>query len=218
MYPEAEFAQPEPMVLPSAAEDDSDWPIWQPAKEDEQTPPAKVEVPAIQSPILTEQVAALRNFGKRFLAAAQAHRILLDDRLFIRTATLTAAMAILLLVIGVTAHRFSPLPARILHGSSQASQSVPFHRPAAAPALTAAGEVVPAEAAEPGTLHVTIASAHSRARQSSRPAVNSSHSNNSGNDYVAEDTVVRYHQHLKRTLPETAKKEARVKYYTDLKQ
>jgi hypothetical protein len=210
------WAEPEPVALQSAVDDDSDWPIWQVAGEDEQAPPSAVETQPTQSPILTEDIAALHSLGTRFLAAARVNRILLDDRLFTRIATLTAAMAILLLLVGLRAHRLSPLPAGILHGSSQAVQPAPFQRPAAAPIPTTASEVVPAEATEPGTPHVTAASAHTRVLRPSKPAPASSHPSASHDDgFIARDTVVRYHQGP--SPRQIAKTQSGIKYYTDLK-
>jgi hypothetical protein len=217
--PAAEWVESEPpAALPLNAEEDSDWPIWQVASQDEQTPPSEVELPQPESPISTEHVAALYSLGRRFLAA-QVNRILLDDRLFTRIAVSSAAMAILLLVVGGTAHRFSPLPSRILHESTEAAQPVPFRRPGAASAPITASEAVPADAPEPATLGVTPALVHSRGRRSFKPTPRSSHTSSSGDaGFVAKDTVVRFNQRPSEPLPQTAKKQPGIKYYTDLKQ
>jgi hypothetical protein len=206
---------PAEAALPLKAEDDSDWPIWQVAAEDEQAPLSALETPQPESPIWTEHVAALHSLGKRFLAAAQLNRILSDDALFTRMAACSAAVAILVLMLGLTVHRFSPLPARILHGSREAAQPAPFQRPAVVGNPITASEVVSAGAAEPPGPSVTRASAYSGARRSS----GSRHTIASGDaDFIAKDTVVRFNRPRSETLPQTARKQSGVKYYTDLKQ
>jgi hypothetical protein len=218
--PDADWVEPEPVAaLPANAADDSDWPIWQVADEDEQAPRSAVEVPESASPILTEHVAALHNLGRRFCAAAQLNRILSDDQLFTRIAISSVAVAILLLVGGLTTHRFSPLPSRVLHGSREAAQPAPFKRSAAAASPITASEVVPADAAEPAAPRVTPASAQVLVRYSSKLTSRRSPKKASGDaGFVAKDTVVRFNQPPREPLPQTAKKQSGVKYYTDLKQ
>jgi hypothetical protein len=218
--PDTDWVQFEPLAALSLnADDDSDWPIWQRGGEDEQVPPSALEVPQPESPIWTEHVAVLHRLGRRFLAAAQVNRILSDDRVFTRIAACSTAVAILVLMVGLIAHRFSPLPSRILHRSSQGAQPAPFQRPAAARNPMTASEVVPADATEPAAPGVIPASAHSRVRRSSKPASGRSHKRSSGDsDLVAKDTVVRFNQRRSQSLPQTAKKQPGIKYYTDLKQ
>ena len=213
--PDLDSVQPEPVAaLYSSDEDDSDWPIWQAVREEEEVPPAVVVPAQSGSPILTETIAELYNFGRRFLAAAQVNRVLLNDRLFTKIASVTAGTAILLLVLGLTAHRFSPLPRGILRGSSLAAQPAPFQRQTAVPAPTRVSDVVPADAAQPVTPAVFPALARSHVRRSSK--VTRKHASISGADFVAKDTVIRYTQ--KPSLPpQIAKKQSGVKYYTDLK-
>jgi len=214
--PDVDAVEPEPVAaFYSNAEDDSDWPIWQAVGEEEGVPPPVVVPPRSGSPILTETIAELYNFGRRFLAADQVNRVLMDDRLFTRIATAIAATAIVLLVLGLTVHRLSPLSARILRGSSLAAQPTPFQRQTAAPGSTTASELAPADAAQPVIPAVLPALAGSRVLRSSKPT--SKHANVLGGaDFVAKDTVIRYTQ-KPNPAPQIAKKQSGVKYYTDLK-
>ena len=218
--PDTDWVEPEPVsALGLNADDDSDWPIWQRGGEDEQAAPPAPEVAQPESPIWTEHVAALHSLGKRFLAAGQVNRILSDDRLFTTIAAFSAGIAILVLMGGLIAHRFSPVPSRIVHGSRESAQPAPFQRPAAARNPVTASEVVPADASEPAAPGVIPASDQSPVRSSSPLASGGSHRRNSGvADFVAKDTVIRFNQTRKEPLPQTAKKQSGVKYYTDLKQ
>lgn len=217
--PDTDWMQPEPVTaLASNADEGSDWPIWQVAREDEQVPRPAVPLPRPESPILTEHVAALHGLRRRFLAAARVNRILPDDRLFTRIAVSSAALAILLLVLGVAAHRFRPVPSRVLHGSSEAMQPAPFQRPATVSAPITASAVVSADTAEPAP-GVTPASAHLRVRGSSQLASGRSRTKASADaGFVAKDTVVHFNPLRSQPLSQTAKQQPGVKYYTDLKQ
>jgi hypothetical protein len=149
---------------------------------------------------------------------------------FWKTATGLATVAEAALLVGVTANRFSPLPANVQR-SMEAQQPVPFEKARIVPALSldagnkmgATGlppahgsDVVrfqPALAVEPAAPKIVPESGADRLVRV-KPRRHSAGQPES--DMVAEDTVVRYNKKHPPASHTQAQKNSGVKQYTDL--
>jgi hypothetical protein len=211
----------EPVVaFQSSGENASDWPFWELAREVAQ--PEKNLFPevstygssTIQVRTAVAHFAALRIWRKKIFTSPAFTTVLQNERLFGRVALAAAGTAIILLLYGAMAHRFPPLPSRILHNSSKAQLAAPFQKPRMIRASTAEAVVPPTPAvwttptpASPGLVKA--------------PAIRKQfvgrHHSSSEADYVAKNTVVRYRQSAASTQPRNDSRDQGIKYYTDLK-
>jgi hypothetical protein len=224
----------------------SDWPIWQPLAD----PAAPVQV--VQSamseaevpPQMMVQQAELPSTAPAYprsrtpipyrvhLQAYRAalKRLSMDDTLFWKTATLAAIVAAAAMLVAVSFHRFSPIPATLDNSTAQGSGEV--QAPAAVlkgkhPTISgpAAVKTVAAESlveAKPPVLveasHVSNASAArkvglaaSKQKIETKPQRSFYES-----DVIARDTVVRYGA-TRASLPSpSAKKKSQVNRYSDM--
>ncbi|MBV8052402.1 MAG: hypothetical protein JOZ80_14515 [Acidobacteriaceae bacterium] len=195
----------------SIADTGSDWPIWQLANE--QAPSSNVSLQT-QIPERNATYKALFSSARQFMNRA-SNAINFNDRRFVRIATVTAALAAVALLFTSTFHRFSPLPAHLLNGSSLSSQPVPFHNveagttaadgssPAPHPSLSASAKVqAPQVSANSAKVPKTSSAA---ARVTSEDA-----------GLIAKNTVVRYGVRSETRHIFGEPRQAGVKYYSDL--
>src|SRR5437667_2703926 len=186
----------------------SDWPIWQPISAEEKAReimgPAEHQQPIYDAPtsapfaLPLQRQAVPRSTMRRVRnSRLLRHPIFTNERMFWRTATFVGVIAIGLL-LGMSAHRLSPLPA------SLQQRSVDLQ-----PSETKPAAIVPAEL-KPVTRQYRVGSRASRVPKlpaettppaaaskvnlaSSRQPVMRSASDSTENDTdIAEDTVVRY--------------------------
>jgi hypothetical protein len=187
----------------------SDWPIWQPLVDEQQEElvPVAAEVSAV-------------GVGK---PAAGLLRDWQNDRLFWRVAVVTSVVAIATLLLGVSAHRFSPLPRNLQNASDE---RVPFQKVTSDSALPqTAAEVSPAPPAEPAAefkrvvARVPVVERPSPAEHLSKHVSRSKGVERAAtrqrDDFVAEDTVVRFGK--KPSPPMQAQKRSSIKHYSDLR-
>jgi hypothetical protein len=164
-----------------AGEPMSDWPIWQPITAAEET---EVALPGgLQESALAEIREAQPSIPALAYRAIRT-RLSGDERLFWRTATVAALVAVSALVLGASYHRVSPLPAAVMKGTVPAQTppavSLPVRLPEAHP---------PAKSpAPPSSPFLKSASVRQR-EVTSAPATKQPEV-----DIVAPDTVVRYHK------------------------
>jgi len=221
----------------------SDWPIWQPLAD-----PAPVQV--VQSVMSEAEVppqvvmqAAPPNTAPASLPRRtpnpnwlnlQAYRAALkrfstDDTLFWKTATLAATVAVTAMLVAVSFHRFSPIPATLENpvlessGEPQAPAAVVKSRQPAS-AAPADVKTVAAESvvqAKPSVLmeasrvpNVSAAQKVGLAASKQKMETNPQ-SGSDGNDVIAEDTVVRYGASPVSPTSPAAQKKAQVKRYSD---
>src|SRR6266699_1207528 len=186
----------------------SDWPIWQPISAEEKAReimgPAEQQQPIYDArtsapfaPPLPRQ-AVPRSTMRRVRNRLLRHPIFTNERMFWRTATFAGVIAIGLL-LGMSAHRLSPLPASLQQGSGDLQ-----------PSETKPAAIVPAEL-KPVTRQSRAGSRATRLPKlsaeitppptaaskvnlaSSKQPVMRSASDSSENDTdIAQDTVVRY--------------------------
>src|SRR5438128_2116245 len=187
----------------------SDWPIWQPISAEEKARetmgPAEQQQPIYDArtsapfaPPLQRQAVPRSTMRRVRNSRLLRHPIFTNERMFWRTATFVGVIAIGLL-LGMSAHRLSPLPA------SLQQRSVDLQ-----PSETKPAAIVPAEL-NPVTRQYRVGSRASRVPKlpaeltppltaatkvnlaSSRQPVMRSASDSSENDTdIAQDTVVRY--------------------------
>jgi len=187
----------------------SDWPIWQPISAEEKARktmgPAEQQQPIYDArtsapfaPPLQRQAVPRSTMRRVRNSRLLRHPIFTNERMFWRTATFAGVIAIGLL-LGMSAHRLSPLPASLQQGSGDLQ-----------PSETKPAAIVPAEL-KPVTRQYRVGSRATRVPKlpaeltppltaaskvnlaSSRQPVMRSASDSSENDTdIAEDTVVRY--------------------------
>src|SRR5438067_4334312 len=187
----------------------SDWPIWQPISAEEKARetmgPAEQQQPIYDArtsapfaPPLQRQAVPRSTMRRVRNARLLRHPIFTNERMFWRTATFAGVIAIGLL-LGMSAHRLSPLPASLQQGSGDLQ-----------PSETKPAAIVPAEL-KPVTRQSRAGSRATRLPKlsaeltppptaaskvnlaSSKQPVMRSASDSSENDTdIAQDTVVRY--------------------------
>ena len=224
----------------------SDWPIWQPLADPAapvqvvQSAMSEAEVPPqmmVQQAELPSTVPAYpRNRTpiphrvnlQAYRAALK--RFSMDDTLFWKTATLAATVAVAAMLVAVSFHRFSPIPATLENSAAQGSGEV--QAPAAVvkgkhPAISgpAAVKTVAAESlveAKPpvlveasrvpnGSAAHKVGLAASKQKIEAKPQRSSYES-----DVIAQDTVVRYGA-TRASLPSpSAQKKSQVKRHSDM--
>ena len=257
--------QPEPVVETSAilqadvsvieTEPLSDWPIWHPLAEaeiptDSLVSQSLVKELALAAALTSRTKTDLRDQAPQVVPLMQnavpvrpntyrqrilQKRVLQNDEVFWKTATVLAMVAVAALLVGASANRFSPLPANLVQRSIEAQQPVPFEKARIVPTLPldagnkmgdaelppAHGSGVarfhPAFAIEPATPRIVPQAAHDRAsdrllRTKPRRPASAGHAES---DTVAEDTVVRYNKRPPASHTQ-AQKNAGVKQYSDL--
>ena len=232
---QSRLAPPELTAFQSA-EVFSDWPIWNAAAADEVPTETVAEphrlkayvdrlkhrVAGFKAQVVRSKVQAQRSAVKvwsgwqQVLAHGSATRILRNDRLFTKVATGATGLAIVLLLVTATAHRFSPLPLRIVQGSSEALRPAPFQKSAITAAASASTiqEPVTSPSLSPaltGLKHVRGSAV------SAVPVKVSSHRSVADDEFVAKNTVIRYTQHVASGIAGEVS-DPGVKYYTDLKE
>src|SRR5438874_8400575 len=186
----------------------SDWPIWQPISAEEKARetmgPAEQQQPIYDARTSAPFALPLQRQGVPRSTMRRVrnsrllrHPIFTNERMFWRTATFAGVIAIGLL-LGMSAHRLSPLPASLQQGSGDLQ-----------PSETKPAAIVPAEL-KPVTRQYRVGSRATRVPKlpaeltppltaskvnlaSSRQPVMRSASDSTENDTdIAEDTVVRY--------------------------
>ena len=195
-------------VAQAENEPPSDWPIWQPVADDEPifaTPATPAEgaepvgIPLAQSAVRPRR--SIRDYG------LLSSRIWQSQEFFWKAAVLVAMASVSALLLGASAHRFSPLP-RGLEQRLGGQEQVPFGRTKGAPVpqnMAKSADLPlakPAPAAElkrivvhePIVVSPTLAKpAPARFARPVATAKRRHHSARSSEaDYVAEDTVVRH--------------------------
>jgi hypothetical protein len=189
----------------------SDWPIWQIAEE----PTQEVQSPEELSPADDPRWFARLRSVCSDIAVAPGMKWLSDERVFNRVAAAAAAIGIAALLLGTLAHRFSPLPARVVQGSSQATQPAPFNH-AAVRAGTAAASILQAGVGTAST-PAPFAGAPGRRSALAVPGGRAARARRSvaDDDYIAANTVVRYNRRA--SVRQQSGSTTGIKYYTDLK-
>src|SRR2546428_9378696 len=219
----------------------SDWPIWHPLAEaeipaqDSLVPESLVKQSAFARPVtrraktvfreqLPQVVPLMQNavpvrpntYRQRILQK----RVIQNDEVFWKTATVLAMVAVAALMVGASANRFSPLPANVVQRSIEAQQPVPFEKARIVPALQlppAHGSDVarfhPALAIEPAVPRIVPESRQDRLVRAKPRHHSAGHLES---DMVAEDTVVRYGKKHPSASHTQAQKNSGVKQYSDL--
>lgn len=228
----------------------SDWPIWHPLAEAEVPADSLVSQSLIKEPVLA---APLTSRGKTVFHEQMPQvvplmqnavpvrpntyrqrilqkRVVQNDEVFWKTATVLAMVAVAALLIGASANRFSPLPANVQR-SMEAQQPVPFEKAKTVPALSLdAGSKIgatglppahgsdvarfqPALAIEPAAPKIVP---ESRADRLVRVKPRRHSAGQPESDMVAEDTVVRYDKKHPPASHTQAQKNSGVKQYSDL--
>ena len=219
----------------------SDWPIWHPLAEaeipaqDSLVPESLVKQSAFARPVtrraktvfreqLPQVVPLMQNavpvrpntYRQRILQK----RVIQNDEVFWKTATVLAMVAVAALMVGASANRFSPLPANVVQRSIEAQQPVPFEKARIVPALQlppAHGSDVarfhPALAIEPAVPRIVPESRQDRLVRAKPRHHSAGHLES---DMVAEDTVVRYDKKHPSASHTQAQKNSGVKQYSDL--
>jgi hypothetical protein len=227
-------------ALWQSAQPSSDWPIWSPLAECESGEGAAfegsklpVEQPGSEHesysvPLSVSHASLAPDAISKFGDSGIMHRFSGEDHIFWKTAALATVCAVTVLLLGIFAHRVSPIPAGLVQGSELEQQPpllkakrgtnpaegnrvlLTVSEPAAAKSsesITSAGQI--------HTAHPNLAP--SKQPETTRPAPFA----RVGSDFVAEDTVVRFGG---RAGPATAgaarpaqsKKKSGVKHYSDL--
>jgi hypothetical protein len=258
--------QPEVMVQPPTifqadvslleTEPTSDWPIWHPLAEaeipaDSLVSQSLVKEPVLAAPLTSRAKTVLKEQGPQVVPLMQnavpvrpntyrqrilQKRVVQNDEVFWKTATVLAMVAVAALLVGASANRFSPLPANVVQRSIEAQQPVPFEKVRVAPTLSLdAGNKIgapqlpaargsdiarfhPALAIEPATPKI-VPEAADRANDNDRLVRAKPRRHSAGHpesDMVAEDTVVRYDKKHPPASHTQAQKNSGVKQYTDL--
>lgn len=212
----------------------SDWPIWNASAAEEVAPQVVAQRRRLKAHVqdfrphadrIIAEVVRLRaqaarsisdlwSASQRVLATSNATRILRNDRLFTRVAIGATSLAVVLLLITATAHRFSPLPASIVQGYSEALRPAPFQKTASASVPTTATAIQ-----APATPQLSRSLTGLRHFRGSMPAapLKVTHRPPAENEFVAKNTVVRYTQHVASGIAGEVQQPG-VKYYTDLKE
>ena len=234
LVPASESSGP---LFETAAPDEplSDWPIWTPPVDGHPSHPGpEIEISSENVVPVTQTTYALASQGMVWRSPVSFWRSLwqqlgCNEQVFWRTATATAALALVSLVGVALFHRFSPLPAQMV---PQASEMLPAPHGLQGVATERTENPKPtADSAVPGTM-LKRAAIHASANNgdeadlvapdtlvhydSTRVSTGSrKHSGNLHGDALAEDTVVHLERHP--ASPATAPKEPDIKHYSDLK-
>jgi hypothetical protein len=219
----------------------SDWPIWQPLtdpapvqvaqsamSEVEPTPQVMVQPAELPSTALTYPRSPISYRANLQAYRAALKRFSMDDTLFWKTATLAATVAVAAMLVAVSFHRFSPIPATL---ENSAAQGAEVQAPAAVvrgkhPAISGSAAVKPVAAeslvqAKPPVLVEAsrvpnanaaqkVGLAASKQKIEAKPQLSSYQG-----DVIAQDTVVRYGA-TRASLPSpSAPKKSQVKRYSD---
>src|SRR5437870_2650294 len=186
----------------------SDWPIWQPISAEEKARetmgPAEQQQPIYDArtsapfaPPLQRQAVPRSTMRRVRNSRLLRHPIFTNERMFWRTATFAGVIAIGLL-LGMSAHRLSPLPASLQQGSGdlQPSETKPAAIvPAELKPVTRQSRAVsratrlpklPAETTPPA------AASKVKLASSKQPVINTARDSTENDTDIAEDTVVRY--------------------------
>jgi hypothetical protein len=230
----------------------SDWPIWHPLAEaeipaqDSVVPGSLFRQPVRAVPLtsrtktvfkeqLPQVVPLMQNavpvrpntYRQRILQK----RVIQNDEVFWKTATVLAMVAVAALLVGASANRFSPLPANVVQRSIEAQQPVPFEKARIAPALPldagnkiGATELPPAHGSDVARFHPALAIEpaaprvvpESRQDRLVRAKPRRHAAGQPESDMVAEDTVVRYDKKHPPASHTQAQKNSGVKQYSDL--
>lgn len=164
----------------------SDWPIWHPVLTGDNESAA--EFPGPEPALEPEMVVSSVNDGSRVSVPITAYQVVRsrvygNERVFWRTATVLAVVAVAALVVGGSYHRVSPLPAAVI-GSPAPVEPAPISLPVRMPDVHRQMKSAPARVAEPPLLK----SAAARQREPIPRAA----TKKGEPDIVAPDTVVRY--------------------------
>src|SRR5947199_370175 len=186
----------------------SDWPIWQPISAEEKA--REIMGPAEQQPIYDARTSAPfalplqrqgvpRSTMRRVRNSRLLHHpIFTNEKMFWRTATFVGVIAIGLL-LGMSAHRLSPLPASLQQGSGDLQPSEtkpaaivpaelkPVTRQSRAGSRASRVPKLPAKLTPPLTAASKVNLASSR-----QPVMRSASDSTENDTDIAQDTVVRY--------------------------
>src|SRR5437016_3193361 len=187
----------------------SDWPIWQPISAEEKAReimgPAEQQQPIYDArtsapfaPPLQRQAVPRSTMRRVRNSRLLRHPIFTNERMFWRTATFAGVIAIGLL-LGMSAHRLSPLPASLQQGSGDLQPSEtkpaaivpaelkPVTRQSRAGSRASRVPKLPAELTPPLTAASKVNLASSR-----QPVMRSASDSSENDTDIAQDTVVRY--------------------------
>src|SRR5438034_5504906 len=187
----------------------SDWPIWQPISAEEKARetmgPAEQQQPIYDArtsapfaPPLQRQAVPRSTMRRVRNSRLLRHPIFTNERMFWRTATFAGVIAIGLL-LGMSAHRLSPLPASLQQGSGDLQPSEtkpsaivpaelkPVTRPSRAGSRASRVPKLPAELTPPLTAASKVNLASSK-----QPVMRSASDSTENDTDIAQDTVVRY--------------------------
>ena len=191
----------------------SDWPIWHPLVDDEEP---------------EEELAGVVVEGEHAAMAVTPSRPVRGERndlFFWRVATVAGVVAVSALLLGVSAHRFSPIPRGL---DSSAEQSLPFEKgkgekpfspnaeqvaanaPTPAPELKSVVATVPVVERPSPAEHLNRHAQSAKRRSVQRAATRQE------DDYVAEDTVRRFARKPPQPRLEAQKKPG-IRHYSDLR-
>ena len=194
----------------------SDWPIWRPLENDGE-PQAELVPVAIEGQFAS--VAAVS--PKPVVSASRARG---KDLLFWRVATAASVLAVSALVLGVSAHRFSPIPKGLGNSSEQrlpfTGGKVAAQDPAAAPSVV---NSKPAPTAELKRVVARVpvverpSPAEHLTKHVERPKRVQHAATRHEDDYVADDTVIRYGKKKPAAPRVEAQKRSSIKHYSDLR-
>jgi len=187
----------------------SDWPIWQPISAEEKARetmgPAEQQQPIYDArtsapfaPPLQRQAVPRSTMRRVRNSRLLRHPIFTNERMFWRTATFAGVIAIGLL-LGMSAHRLSPLPASLQQGSGDLQPSEtkpsaivpaelkPVTRPSRAGSRATRLPKLSAEITPPPTAAGKVNLASSK-----QPVMRSASDSSENDTDIAQDTVVRY--------------------------
>jgi hypothetical protein len=211
----------------------SDWPIWQPISPEEKARetmgPAEQQQPiydartsapfALPLPPQSVPHSVMRRVRNSRLLH---HPIFTNERMFWRTATFAGVIALFLL-LGMSAHRLSPLPASLQQrsGDLQPSETKPaaivpaelkpVTRPSRAGSRATRVPKLPAEIAPP-----TAAASKVNLASSKQPVILSARGSSENDADIAQDTVVRYGSQSGSTASAPSQQKPSVKRNSDL--
>jgi hypothetical protein len=203
--------EPQP-ISQSISDTVSDWPIWQLASEQGSSDVFLESTVPRQNAKRGTLLGSVRRLKDR---AGDAIKTQVNDRRFLGIATATAALAVIGLLFAVTFHRFSPLPERLLKGSTLASQPAPFREMRATAASRDAARPVPKPPFSASAQALTPqAHPHSAAVLKTSARLVGAVSDEAG--VIAKDTVIRYDARSETRHIFGEPRQSGVKYYSDL--
>jgi hypothetical protein len=188
----------------------SDWPIWQPLVEEEP------ELATVSAPAVAMAPRSIRSVGT-------FTRTRNNDRLFWRLAIVASVIAVSTMLLGVSAHRFSPIP----RGLAADDGGLPFKSKTASANAQSVADALPQVApAAPATefkrvlVHMPLVDRPSAAERIGGRAERAKRYQRAAtrreDEVVAKDTVVRF-----RKKPEAprieAQKKSGIRHYSDLR-